>query len=88
MPIHDYQCRSCGSTFESFVRLPNASSDREETLACPSCHGTDLERLVSGFAVNSDGTRQMHLNQARKRAQKEHRDKKHAEMEAMMHHDD
>jgi putative FmdB family regulatory protein len=87
MPIYDYECRSCGSTFELFMRLPNASR-ADEAFACPSCHGTDLQRLVSGFAVNSDGTRQMHLNQARKLAQKEHRDKKHAEMESILHHDD
>ena len=87
MPIYDYECRSCGSRFELFVRLPNASS-RDEVFACPSCHGTDLQQLVSGFSVDSHGTRQMHLNQARKLARKEQRDKKHAEMEASLHHDD
>jgi putative FmdB family regulatory protein len=87
MPIYDYECRSCNSTFELFIRLPNAPS-QDDLFACPSCHGTDLQRRVSGFSVNSDGTRQMHLNQARKVAQKNQCDKKHAEMEAIRHHDD
>jgi hypothetical protein len=43
---------------------------------------------VSGFSVNSDGTRQSHLSQARKLGQKDRRDRKHAEMEADLHHDD
>jgi putative FmdB family regulatory protein len=87
MPIYEYECRSCGSTFELLVRLPNAAS-RDEAAACPSCQGRDLQQLISGFSVSSAGTRQMHLNQARRLGQKERRDKQHAEIEREQHHDD
>jgi hypothetical protein len=73
--------------FECLVRLPNASS-RDEVAACPQCRSQELEQLASGFAVNSDGTRQMHLNHARKLGQKEQREKKQAEIESILHHDD
>ena len=87
MPIYDFECRACGHVFECLVRLPNQSS-RDEVVTCPACHGRDLQQLVSAFTVNSNGTRQMHLNQARKLGKKEHLEKKHAEMEAILHHDD
>jgi putative FmdB family regulatory protein len=87
VPIYDYECRACGQVFECLVRLPNQSS-RDEVVACPSCHSQDLQQLVSAFTVNSDGTRQTHLNQARKLGRKEQLEKKHAEMEAILHHDD
>jgi putative FmdB family regulatory protein len=87
MPIHEYECRACGLSFERLVRLPNAP-DPDEVLACPSCSSRDLQQLISGFSVSSAGTRQTHLNQARKLGQKEQQEKKHAEMEAILHHDD
>jgi putative FmdB family regulatory protein len=87
MPIYDYTCRSCGHTFECLVRFQSDASTGE-FVVCPMCHCQDLERLVSAFAVNSDGTRQLHLNQARKLARKEQLEKKHAEREASLHHDD
>ena len=34
--------------------------------ACPSCHGQDLERLLSSFAVNSDERSNATLQAARK----------------------
>jgi putative FmdB family regulatory protein len=44
MPLFEYECRACGKTFEMLV---NGST----TPACPSCHGEDLNRLLSVFAV-------------------------------------
>ena len=41
------------------------------------------------FAVNSEGTQQAHLKQARKVGMKEHSEKKHAEAEMIRHiHED
>jgi putative FmdB family regulatory protein len=87
VPIYDFKCRACGHVFEALVRLPTQAS-RDEIATCPACHGQDLQQLVSGFAVNSEGTRQLHLNHARQLNRKEQLEKKHAEIETMKHHDD
>ena len=87
MPIYEYSCRACHQHFERFVRP--SSSGPEEVLRCPACQSTDLERLLSMFAVNSEGTQQAHLQHARKLGMKEHREKKHAEAEVIRHiHED
>jgi putative FmdB family regulatory protein len=48
MPIYEYECRGCGHRFEALVR--------ETAPPCPECQGTDLQRLLSMFAVSSDST--------------------------------
>jgi putative FmdB family regulatory protein len=87
MPIYEYKCVACGHQFERLVRplrvLPTAPPDEA---ACPSCHGQDLERVRSLFAVSSESTRQQHRSQGRRLAQKDLREQKHAEMEAVVHH--
>ena len=50
MPLYEYSCRGCGHSFEALVRS-------QDTPACPSCGATDLERLISSFAVDSETTR-------------------------------
>ncbi|MBL8330254.1 MAG: zinc ribbon domain-containing protein [Rubrivivax sp.] len=40
MPLYDYRCTACDSSFELLVRSSS-------TPACPQCNGTQLERLVS-----------------------------------------
>ena len=87
MPIYDFKCQACGQVFEALVRLPTESS-RDEIPSCPICHSQELEQLVSGFSVNSEGTRQIHLSHERKLNRKEQLEKQHAEMETMLHHDD
>ena len=63
MPIYEYECRGCGHQFE-FLLLPTNPA----APACPSCKGQELERVISMFAVSSDGTRKLALNDGRKRA--------------------
>jgi len=46
MPLFEYSCKSCDHQFESLVR-------GTETPACPSCHGTTLERRQSVFAART-----------------------------------
>lgn len=46
MPLYEYQCRSCGSTFEVLRRMKEADNDLE----CPNCHSNRVERLFSTFA--------------------------------------
>jgi putative FmdB family regulatory protein len=79
MPLHEYNCRSCGHRFEALVR----GTDQP---VCPSCRGTDLEKLLSLFAVDSETTRQNNLQAGRKLLRNEHRDRAVAEREAIEHH--
>ncbi len=79
MPLYEFECRGCGSRFEQLVR-------GEGLPTCPSCESTDLERLLSMFAVSSAATRASNLDAGRKAGAKERRDKKHAEIEAIQHH--
>ncbi len=48
MPIYEYVCSNCTRRFELIVM----GSGRPE---CPACHGTDLEKTVSVFAVGTGG---------------------------------
>jgi putative FmdB family regulatory protein len=47
MPIYEYRCLDCGTTFEKILPLNTDSTD------CLKCHSTRLERLLSSFAVQS-----------------------------------
>ncbi len=42
MPTYDYECRSCGYTFEAFQAM-----SEEPLKTCPQCQG-DLRRLIGG----------------------------------------
>lgn len=79
MPLYDYQCRMCGHRFEALVR----GSDRP---VCPSCHGTELEQLLSMFAMSSDTTRQLALRGAKERQKKATREKAIADQEEIERH--
>jgi hypothetical protein len=54
----------------------------------PSCKGSDLEQLISGFAVSSESTREINLQRARARYKnsKDLKDKKVAETEDIREH--
>jgi putative FmdB family regulatory protein len=49
MPLFEYTCRACDSQFELLVRGSTPP-------ACPSCGSADLEKVLSMFAVSSEGT--------------------------------
>ncbi len=40
MPLYEYACQECEHTFETLVF-------NGETVECPECQGTKLERLLS-----------------------------------------
>jgi putative FmdB family regulatory protein len=40
MPLYEFECRSCGAHFEELVR-------GSESVSCPKCEGTRLEKLLS-----------------------------------------
>jgi putative FmdB family regulatory protein len=50
MPLFEYECRGCGQHFEYLTR-------DGQSPACPSCHGGDLQKLLSVFAVGAEGGR-------------------------------
>ena len=80
MPIFEYRCRACHAEFERLVTPPVAPT------ICPKCGGSDVERLLSLFAVNSEATRQLHRDHGRSVARKDLTEQKHAEMEAVVRH--
>ena len=75
MPIYEYQCRKCANRFEAIVRVT------DDPPVCPACQSTDIERLVSLFAVDSGDTRRAALDAARRQNAKTTKEKAHAEAE-------
>jgi putative FmdB family regulatory protein len=61
MPIYEYECTRCRCQFEHLA-LPGAAAPP----VCPECQGTELERLSSGFAVNSAALSSARVESARK----------------------
>jgi len=45
MPIFEYRCRECGTTFERIV------SSGQNTTTCKQCGSKGVEQLLSVFAV-------------------------------------
>ena len=82
MPIFEYHCNKCGQEFEALI-LPATP-----TASCPSCQSEDLERLLSGFALSTEGTRQANAQKSRAQQIAKNRDKVIADEEHRMHHDD
>jgi putative FmdB family regulatory protein len=79
MPLYEYTCRGCSHTFEALVRHGSIPE-------CPSCHGQDLERLLSMFAVASDATRTANLQSRRRDARKDQTERAVAAREEIDHH--
>ena len=79
MPIYEYRCRACGHAFEALVRGTDAP-------VCAACAATDLERLVSLFAVDSDGTRQTARDKSLAKSVKRQHDKDVADVELYERH--
>jgi len=48
MPIYEYACSECNSSFELLVR-------GGESPACPTCHSAKLEKLLSVPAAHTGG---------------------------------
>jgi putative FmdB family regulatory protein len=79
MPLYEYTCRSCQAFFELLVR-------HDTVLACPSCRGQDLERALSLFAVDSEGSRKSNLEAGRRHNRKEQVERAVADREMVEHH--
>jgi putative FmdB family regulatory protein len=48
MPLFEYHCKKCNSQFELLVM-------GSTTPMCPTCNSQKLEKLLSTFAVNTNG---------------------------------
>lgn len=79
MPIYEYECRGCGHCFELLVRASTIP-------ACPECQSEDLEKILSMFAVSSDTTKKIALNDGRRKSARIKRDKDHAQAEYEKNH--
>jgi putative FmdB family regulatory protein len=82
MPIYEYRCQSCNAEFELIVRASTVP-------ACPSCGATSLEKILSMFAVSSEGT-QLRNRQTlgATQRQKSQQNRKEREFYKSDHHDD
>jgi putative FmdB family regulatory protein len=83
MPIFEYKCRKCGTTFEHLV-VPTTV----EVAACPGCNakGKNLEQMISLFATKNESATTRHkawINKESKNMQYEQH-----QMERRMAHDD
>jgi putative FmdB family regulatory protein len=47
MPVYEYKCVSCGSTYDVFHRGREVAED----IVCPSCSSTEHKKLMSASAV-------------------------------------
>ena len=81
MPIHDYHCKACGHEFEALSR------PQDPPVACPKCQSRELEKLLSGFAVSSDGIRAANALDSRKRQISKNKDKLVADEEYRKEHE-
>jgi putative FmdB family regulatory protein len=82
MPIFDYRCKQCSHEFEAIVLPQNPAPE------CPECHSADLEKLLSSFALSTDGTRQSNALKSRQQQIAKNKDKIIADEEHRIHHDD
>src|SRR5436190_22912872 len=82
MPLFEYRCLACESQFELLVR-------GAATPACPSCGATTLKRLLSMFAVSSEGASERNRTGfAAAQRQKSQAKQKEASHYRHDHHDD
>lgn len=82
MPLFEYRCLACDSQFELLIRGAAVP-------VCPTCGATSLERLLSMFAVSSEGTqirnRETLGAAQRQKSQAAHKEREHFKHD---HHDD
>ena len=81
MPIYDFRCKSCANEFEALSR------PQDPPIACPSCRSTELEKLLSGFAVSSSESRAANALSSRKRQVRANKDKVVADEEYRKEHE-
>jgi putative FmdB family regulatory protein len=53
MPLYEYRCADCDTTFEKFVRSMTAEVD----FVCPKCHSGSVTKAFSTFATSGTDRR-------------------------------
>ena len=48
MPIHEYQCKSCGTVFDFFTGV-----EKNKEVYCKNCESQDVKRLISAPSILS-----------------------------------
>jgi len=67
MPIYEYKCRACNLEFEALVRPQDPAPQ------CKSCHGQDLERLLSAVSMSTADQTRTFVKKERARRLPKHR---------------
>lgn len=49
MPIYEYECNNCNTTFESVRSI----SDDDKDLKCPICGSSSVKKILSVFSSSS-----------------------------------
>jgi putative FmdB family regulatory protein len=52
MPLYEFDCLSCGQSFEKLVR----SAEAIKEVVCPICGQTHVQKKLSTFAANIKGS--------------------------------
>ncbi len=82
MPIYEYACDACGHEFEALV-LRN-----KEPQTCEKCGAEKLKKLLSLPSVKSDTTRGLAMRAAKKRDQRQGRERTEEQRLYELNHDD
>lgn len=48
MPLYEYRCDDCETTFEKMVRF---TEDPNQPQECPECHGQNTRKQITTFAA-------------------------------------
>ena len=52
MPIYEYRCEDCGSSFDKLMRSMSSAAEVE----CPECHSKRCKKSISLFGLASVGS--------------------------------
>ncbi len=52
MPLYEFECQACKTTFEELVRI---SDTRYDSVQCPTCKAKDVTRVLSATACCGSG---------------------------------
>jgi putative FmdB family regulatory protein len=51
MPIYDYRCNACGTTYDIYHKVREVTED----VVCPSCGSVKHTRLISAPSISMGG---------------------------------
>ena len=80
MPIYEYICKSCKHQFEALVR-----GDKKP--ACAACGGAELERVFSLPTVQSESTKALSMQAAKRRDKAQGTERMHEQLKYEQSHD-